>query len=929
MTFIWSEVVFLKTWWYAATPSKRKALRDLVANGRLEITTGGWVMADEATTHLYALVDQLIEGHQWLNTHLGVQPKFGWSVDVFGHSSTQAQLLSLSGIHATVIQRIHYAWKEWFAHKQYGDFVWVPNWKDINHKGILTHNQPFKLYTTRSCGPNEFICAQFDFRMTHEDYPNIVDENTIKLFTGQLIEQYKRSGSLFKHNVVLMPLGCDFCYNEATDWDLIYENYNKIIRYVKQNQGNKIDIEFGTVKTYFQEMLRRGTTMPTLKGDFFVYADIDASGIPNYWSGYFTTRPYFKILDRYLEAKLRSTEILYAMALNCYDEYGSEQLDIFTQDFNKIIQTRRTLALFQHHDSITGTSKSHVMNDNAMRILEAIYEITEVQRRSVRALLFPNDFVVDLSEKNVWRDLGKIIQEHVFYNEDISMKKLIFFNPLAQRRIQFVKVLSNSVNFKIRHHVNKIDIPIQISPVWEYFKQKTNVSIPPDKFELGFLLDLPPTSLTTYELYHSIISLNLPVIYSNANFSRKNIKFVVKKFFLNDIYMDNSKYILRFDKDSGLLQTIHDKIKEKTVKCIMEIGAYKSAEFLSGVYVFYPEKDKYVSTKDVLKQYQPIIHLVRGQIYNQLTVIYNNFFSVIVRLYNTNSYLSDAIHIENSVDFGGYERFLDTELYMRFKTDIQNSDPPIIFTDCNNFHMQKRTYAEDATIAGNYFPMTVMAYIEDTQSRLSLLSNHAQGVASLEQGNLEVMLDRRITYNDNKGVNEGLVDNLKIINEFWLLLEHFTPIHQFQYLKRDSEVSKPSMFANHMSNILNYPFSMFSIAENDLYKRMPVIQLLQDCFPCDVHVVNLRVQPKFRFSQRFSKNAFLILHRQGYTCDLESSYVCNNLEFKNNCAFQAIKVIKIVNMTLTGLRNISQPFTNFSLMYLPPMSIQTYNVTFS
>lgn len=62
MTFIWSEVVFLKTWWHTAPPKRRKALRDLVANGRLEITTGGWVMTDEATTHLYALVDQLMEG---------------------------------------------------------------------------------------------------------------------------------------------------------------------------------------------------------------------------------------------------------------------------------------------------------------------------------------------------------------------------------------------------------------------------------------------------------------------------------------------------------------------------------------------------------------------------------------------------------------------------------------------------------------------------------------------------------------------------------------------------------------------------------------------------------------------------------------------------------------------------------------------------
>lgn len=107
----------------------------------------------------------LLSGHQWVKNNLGLSPKSGWSIDPFGHGSTVPYLLKMSGISGTVIQRIHYAWKQWLAERQMGDFLWRQNWDPDGHTDLLTHNQPFDIYSIKhSCGPHPQVCLNFDFR---------------------------------------------------------------------------------------------------------------------------------------------------------------------------------------------------------------------------------------------------------------------------------------------------------------------------------------------------------------------------------------------------------------------------------------------------------------------------------------------------------------------------------------------------------------------------------------------------------------------------------------------------------------------------------------------------------------------------------------------------------------------------------------------
>ena len=62
MTFAWTEMFFLSKWWKTTSKEKKEQLQNLIAEKRFEVLTGGWVMTDEATVHIYSMLDQLIEG---------------------------------------------------------------------------------------------------------------------------------------------------------------------------------------------------------------------------------------------------------------------------------------------------------------------------------------------------------------------------------------------------------------------------------------------------------------------------------------------------------------------------------------------------------------------------------------------------------------------------------------------------------------------------------------------------------------------------------------------------------------------------------------------------------------------------------------------------------------------------------------------------
>ena len=110
------------------------------------------------------------------------------------------------------------------------------------------------------------------------------------------------------------------------------------------------------------------------------------------------------------------------------------------------------------------------------------------------------------------------------------------------------------------------------------------------------------------------------------------------------------------------------------------------------------------------------------------------------------------------------------ELGMRFSTDITSGED--FFTDLNGFQMIKRKRRLDKLpIGANYYPIPSMAYIQDEKSRLTLVSKQPLGGSSLKPGQLEIMMDRRLSQDDNRGLFQGVQDNHITPHTFYLVLE--------------------------------------------------------------------------------------------------------------------------------------------------------------
>ncbi|XP_045194529.2 alpha-mannosidase 2-like [Mercenaria mercenaria] len=833
MTFVWPEICFIEKWWNNQNKTIRNKFKYLVKSGRLELTSGAWVIPDEATPHYFAYLDQMIEGHVWVKRHFGVKPVATFDMDQFSLSSSVRFLMKEAGIKFAVVKRIHLGMKDYFMKHHLMNFYW----KTPSDQTLFVQIEPYEwLSFPDSCGPSRDICSDLDLghdielpgpgslemdkpiRLFHHRYSNL------STFADRVVEQLKLKSSGYLHNVLLLPHGDDFRYNTADEWDWQYKNTKALMQFINSNKRYNVRMEFGTLKDYFAEVKTRSEIYrlqyPIISGDFVPFTQ----GL-YYWSGFFTTRQYLKRLGRKLQESVRAADILAAL-LVLSGKVPEMSLKKAPLVLRKLVDARRELDLFQHHDAITGTSSERVVKDYEKRLLSALFTSQQVMASLVELIIYGSRTDTETengdaaNENYIERDIlqsprGKSvvptsIENMIKKESDVGRSQniekdtnLILYNDFTQER-------SEIVAFSVSSPYIVITGPTGANFSFDFFRQG-------ERSKIYFETRLPPLSISSFKIsksHHSVSGKAIDV----SNYDTRDTSDT------GNLKCENSEVNITFSSYDGSPQII----------------CYKSENFCTKLKIYWRH---FIQTggaytlslssesKNLLTSRLNIRKLSGSK--QCVVEVSHKLIKVEYMLKNTTGvngrYLQVNVHTDlspaNSGNFVG-------ELAMRVVTQVRNGDT--FYTDSNSLQLLKRKFRKSLPFSANVYPISSMAAIKDDSQIFNIHSVQPHGVVGWEPGTLDVMIDR-VALRTEMGLNQKVTDNKPTLTNLFL---HF---EQSENIKPDSksDVMIPSRDSMLTNDLVQHPIESFYSREKDPLQKT-AISFVQKNIPCEMVIANMK-----------------------------------------------------------------------------------------
>ncbi|KAM8939546.1 epididymis-specific alpha-mannosidase [Pelodytes ibericus] len=745
--FIVVEQEFFRLWWnMVADDLQKQQVHQLVQEERLQFIIGGQVMHDEAVTAIDDQILQLTEGHGFLYENFGVRPQFSWHVDPFGASATSPTLFSMAGFNAHLISRIDYDIKADMQKAKSLQFVWRGSSSLSAKQEIFTHVMDQFSYCTPSSLPfsnrSGFYwngVALFPDPPTDGVYPNMslpVTSDSIHQYAETMVKNIKLRDSWFRTSDVLWPWGCDKQFFNSS---VQFGNMDLLLDYINEHKEFGVTVQYATPGEYFRSIHTRNLTWDVRNNqDFLPYS----SDLYQAWTGFYTSRNVLKGIARRASSLLFAGESAFAQYLFKHPSGSVCKMWAMQQ----LQDLRWAISEVQHHDGITGTESPKVRD---MYMANLVRGMTGVKKLMSAMVLDQSSF------------------QQNFHTDDVM--NITVYNPLTWDITTFVLVPLN----------------IAVTGVYDEFGNSVPAQIQ-NATESGFAFDLY-ILVTLRGLTYGKYCINLGNTVSGKDniavgdlmkFPRQSIRNQSKaKRSLKPV--TNDCYTIWIDQNTNLLAAITDRKRNHTVRLNQEFLEYHangdiSKGPISDNYLFTPNGSPEPVTNAVGLDIvvADLVTEIRQYFYSNVTT-QSYQYAIFSRIYNVPDGYDKRLlcpRIEQQYRVGPLE--LNREAILRTSTDLETGKK--MYTDDNGYQMQSRvfrTYASN-TVPRNYYPMVRTAYIEDNSTRLVFLAERSHGVASLDNGQVEIMLHRRLWNNLEWDLNYNLTLNDTSITHptIWIMM---------------------------------------------------------------------------------------------------------------------------------------------------------------
>ncbi|XP_072346983.1 lysosomal alpha-mannosidase [Scyliorhinus torazame] len=892
--FIYVEVAFFHLWWQNQSDRMKTLVKQLVSEGRLEFVNGGWCMNDEATTHYNSIIDQMTLGFQFLNDTFGEcgRPRVAWHIDPFGHSREQASLFAQMGFDGFFFGRLDYQDKQNRENLKDMEQVWrasvnLPKPNGDLFTGVLPNG-----YNPPSMLCWDVLCSDEPIKDDKD-----MDEYNVDQIVSYFIQTAHQQAKHYRANHIIMTMGSDFHFQNADMW---YKNLDKLIKYVNaaQNNGSDVNVLYSTPSCYLYGLNKANLTWSVKTDDFFPYAD----GAHQFWTGYFTSRPALKRYERLSNNLLQVCNQLEVLAASRSHSgpYGIGDSSVL----------RKAMGVAQHHDAVSGTEKQHVADDYAKKLAKG-WDRCEVL------------------VSNALASLSGLKQNFIFCNklnisvcpriEDLGQFTVTLYNPLARAVNVFVRIPVNGTRYTVTDPKGS-SVLNQIVPVSDFTK-----AVRKDRGnavnELVFQARVAALGFSTYSVSRKSDS----AVFRRPLPRRKGA-----------LKIENEYIRVLFDTNTGLISKIDNLQKNLSLPVTQSFYWYSASTGNresgqpSGAYIFRPKGEiPFPMTKKVET------YTVQTDLFQEVYQNFSSWCSQTVRLYKKQKF----VELEWTVGPIPIRDNIGKEVISRFDTPLKTDG--IFYTDSNGREIlaRRRNYrptwnlSQTEPVAGNYYPVNSRIYIKDGKIQLTVLTDRSQGGSSIKDGSLELMVHRRLLYDDNRGVGEALSEpgydgkGLIVRGKHLVFLETVDDSAELHRLQAQAEYMAPwtimaegagTPYSSHLNHV-----SEFSALKEELPHNLHLLTLAQ----WDSHSFLIRLEHQFELGESsvYSKPVTVDL------TNLFSAFEITSVEEmslgfnqrKDDVSRLTWKTVQELHSVKTASRHKD---TSKHMVVLNPMEIRTFRI---